>query len=209
MPTAGGPNTLGENNLVFAYDTGDVSNSYLGEPTANLIPSPGLNALPTFGNSWGTYNTNQYCGNNGCGVYWDLATVSGISSNIVTTSTAHGLRTFDVINPETTGGGVTSGTQYFVRAISSTQFTLHAYNGSQDGSQGYISLATGAFKVHDSIALDQRISINASGFPTKWFGNPHQPNSGLVKEIISNGYRNPYTGKFTDCIRLQDRKSVV
>ena len=35
MPTAGGPNTLGESNLVFAYDTGDVSNSYIGEPTVN------------------------------------------------------------------------------------------------------------------------------------------------------------------------------
>jgi hypothetical protein len=38
MPAAGGPNTLGESNLVFAYDTGDVSNSYIGEPTVNLHP---------------------------------------------------------------------------------------------------------------------------------------------------------------------------
>lgn len=36
MPTAGGPNTLGESNLVFAYDTGDVKNSYIGEPTTNV-----------------------------------------------------------------------------------------------------------------------------------------------------------------------------
>ena len=46
------------------------------------------------------------------------------------------------------------------------------------------------------------MSINSSSFPTKWFGNPHQPNSGLVKEIRTNGYKNPYTGKLTDCIRL-------
>ena len=39
MPTAGGPNTLGESNLVSAYDTGDVSNSYIGEPTVNLVPT--------------------------------------------------------------------------------------------------------------------------------------------------------------------------
>lgn len=186
---------------VFAYDTGDTRNSYIGEPTTNLIPSPTVNALPTTGNSWGTYNTNQYCGNNGCGNYWDLATVSSVSSNIVTTSTGHGLRTFDVINPQTTGGGVTAGTQYFVKVISSTQFSLHAYNGSQDGSQGYINTATGKFKVHDSIWLDQKVSINSSSFPTRWFGNPHQPNSGLVKEIITNGYDvNP--NKKTDCIRL-------
>jgi hypothetical protein len=36
MPSHAGPNTLGESNLVFAYDTGDVSNSYRGEPTTNL-----------------------------------------------------------------------------------------------------------------------------------------------------------------------------
>jgi hypothetical protein len=36
MPTHSGPNTLGESNLVFAYDLGDVSNSYKGEPTTNL-----------------------------------------------------------------------------------------------------------------------------------------------------------------------------
>ena len=40
MPSAGGPNTLGESNLVFAYDTGDVSNSYIGEPTVNVFPDP-------------------------------------------------------------------------------------------------------------------------------------------------------------------------
>jgi hypothetical protein len=39
MPTSSGPNTLGESNLVFAYDTGDVSNSYRGEPTTNLAPN--------------------------------------------------------------------------------------------------------------------------------------------------------------------------
>ena len=36
MPTAVGPNTKGEENLVFGYDLGDVSNSYKGEPTTNL-----------------------------------------------------------------------------------------------------------------------------------------------------------------------------
>ena len=51
MPTAGGPNTLGESSLVFAYDTGDVSNSYLGEPTANLINPNAPNIY-----SWWTRN---------------------------------------------------------------------------------------------------------------------------------------------------------
>ena len=37
MPLAGGPNILGESNLVFAYDTGDTSNSYIGQPTVNTV----------------------------------------------------------------------------------------------------------------------------------------------------------------------------
>ena len=37
MPAHSGPNTLGESNLVFAYDTGDVSNSYKGQPTVNTV----------------------------------------------------------------------------------------------------------------------------------------------------------------------------
>jgi hypothetical protein len=45
MPTAGGPNTLGESNLVFAYDTGDVKNSYRGQPTLNLLYVDGATNL--------------------------------------------------------------------------------------------------------------------------------------------------------------------
>jgi hypothetical protein len=37
MPTAVGPNTKGEENLVFGYDLGDARNSYKGEPTTNLV----------------------------------------------------------------------------------------------------------------------------------------------------------------------------
>jgi hypothetical protein len=186
---------------VFAFDTSDVINSYKGEPTTNLLPSPGLNGYPTYGNSWATYNTNQYCGNNGCAVYWDIPAIASVSSNIVTTVSAHPIRSFDVINPETTGGGVTAGTNYLAKRISSTQFSLHAYNSSQDGSQGYINPSTGGFKVHDSYWLDERVSVNASSFPTKWWGAPHLPNSAIVKEIIPGGFTN-VDGKKTDCIRL-------
>jgi len=37
MPSSAGPNTAGESNLVFAYDLGDVVNSYKGEPTTNTV----------------------------------------------------------------------------------------------------------------------------------------------------------------------------
>ena len=51
MPTSSGPNTLGESNLVFAYDTGDVSNSYRGKPGYNVLGTP----YAWVGNSTATY----------------------------------------------------------------------------------------------------------------------------------------------------------
>jgi hypothetical protein len=189
------------NGLVLSMDTAHVSSFVNSEPTTNLIPSPTINAYPTTGNGWGTYNTNQYCGNNGCAVHWDIPAIASVSSNIVTTVSAHQIRSFDVITPLTTGGGVSGGAQYLAKKISDTQFSLHDYNASQDGSQGYLNPATGRFKVHDSFWLDQRVAVNASSFPTKWFGNPHQPNSALVKEIITNGFNVPGM-PVTDCVRL-------
>ena len=201
MAVANGFGKVVMNGSVFMYDTGDTVNSYIGEPTVNLLPSPELNGYPTYGNYWYTYNTNQYCGNNGCGAYWDIPAIASVSNNIVTTVSDHQIRSFDVINPQTTGGGVTAGTNYLAKKISNTQFSLHEYNGSQDGSQGYVNTLTGGFKVHDSYWFDQRVSVNASSFPTKWWGAPHLPNSALVKEIIPGGFTG-VNGKQTDCIRL-------
>ena len=195
MSTAGPSKTISD-GLVFYYDTNNVK-SYTGEPTTNVIPSPSTNAIPTYGNGWGTYNTNQY----GTGTYASIGTVSAVTNNVVTMSAAHSLRTYDVMAAQTTGGGVSAGVSYFIKKLSSTAFCLYSYNSSQDGSQGYISLSTGTHKVYDSIALDQKVSINASSFPTMWYGPPHLPNSGLVKEIIPNGFDAIY-GKVTDCIRL-------
>ena len=60
MPTASGPNTLGESNLVFAYDTGDVNNSYIGEPTVNVFPDPKiLNGTSGWGISNATGGTTS------------------------------------------------------------------------------------------------------------------------------------------------------
>jgi len=188
------------NGLVLSMDAAHASSFVNSEPTTNLIPNPTVNAYPTTGNGWGTYNTNQYCGNNGCAVYWDIPAISSVSDNIVTTVSAHPIRSFDVINAQTSGGGITAGTEYFAKKISDTQFSLHDYNSSQDGSQGYLNPTTGRFKVHDSFYLDQRVAVNASSFPTKWWGNPHRPNSGLVKEVISGGFNLPGHA-VTDCLR--------
>jgi hypothetical protein len=197
MGISGGPNIIGDENLVFIYDTGD-SNSYKGEPTTNAIPTATINALPTYGNAWGTYNTNQYNGN----TYFSIGTISSVTNNVVTTATSHPLRTHDVVTPQTTGGGVSAGGYYFVKKISNTEFSLHEYNSSQDGSQGYTNPSTGYPVVWNSIALDQKLSINASSFPTMWWGPPHLPNSGIIKEIVPNGYDTENPRIKTDCIRL-------
>jgi hypothetical protein len=37
MPTSVGPNPSADNSIVFSYDVGDTSNSYIGEPTTNTV----------------------------------------------------------------------------------------------------------------------------------------------------------------------------
>jgi hypothetical protein len=61
----------------------------------NLIPSPTVNAYPTTGNGWGSYNTNQY----GSGTYFSIgSTVNDVSNNVITmTSAIIPLRTYDVM----------------------------------------------------------------------------------------------------------------
>ena len=196
MACAAGPD-VAEDGLVLALDGANFK-SFKGEATTNLIPSPTINSYPTTGNAWGTFNTNQY----NSAQYFSIGTIASVTSNVVTTSTNHPLRTYDVVRPQTTGGGVTAGTDYFVKKLSDTTFTLHAYNSSQDGSQGYISSSTGTHKVYDSIANDTRISVNATSFPTMWWGAPHLPNSGLVKEIRYSEFDAIPNLPPNDCIRL-------
>ena len=175
---------LSTRNLAFAFDMGNDLKSFSGAPTTNIVPDPDRNANFTTSNYWYSYNTNQYNGNS----YFTIPSISSVSSNIVTTSSAHPFRTFDVCRAETTGGGVTAGVNYFIKKVSDTQFSLHAYNGTENGSQGYL-VNDSYHKVHESIALDQRVSINATSFPTSWWGPPHLPNSACVKEIVPGGGR--------------------
>ncbi len=183
--------------LVLALDAANTK-SFRGEPTVNLLPNPTINAYPTVGNAWGTYNTNQY----GNGNFFSIGTVSSVSSNIVTMTSTHSLRSYDVMRPQSTGGGVTANVDYLIKKISSTQFSLHEYNNSQDGTQGHINTATGNHKVYDAFENDVRISINSTNFPTMWWGYPHLPNSGLVKELRTNGFIHPDTYTITDSIKL-------
>lgn len=183
--------------MVLCLDM-DNGKSFVGGPITNTLDNPSINAYPTYGNGWGTYNTNQYNGN----TYFSIGSISSVSNNIVTTSSPHPLFSYSVVTPQTSGGGVTAGTNYLIKKLSATTFSLHAWNSSQDGSQGYINPATGTHKVFDDFANDVRISVNASGFPTMWWGPPHLPNSCLVKELIPGGFTGIRGRAATDCIRL-------
>jgi len=200
MSSQQGYGRISTKNLIYYYDLSDTYNCYLGEPTTNILPDAANNGRFTTNNQWGTYNTNQYNG----GSYFSIGGIFAVISNIVNTSSPHPFRTFDAVTPQTTGGGVTAGVNYFINKIDDTSFTLHEYNDSQDGSQGYINPSTGYHKVHDSIALDQRISITSSGFPNMWWGPPHLPNTSHVKEIVSNG---GYV-KDTNCMRINVIRTV-
>jgi len=187
--------------LVLCLDAHDAK-SYAGEPATNLIPlaSGGDgNSRFTTTNAWGTYNTNQYNSNQ----YFSIGTISSVSNNIVTTSSNHPFRTFDAVRPQTTGGGVSYGTNYFIKKISDTTFSIHAYNNSQNGSQGYVR-SDGYHQVHESIATDTRVSINSTSFPTMWHGPAHLPNTCHVKEIVEGGGY----AKGTNCMRIHVTRTV-
>lgn len=171
-------------NLIFHFDAANPR-SYPGEATTNLISQ--VNAYPSVGNGWGTYNVNQYNG----AKYFSIGTVSGVSDNVVTMTAAHPLRTYDVVRPQTTGGGLTAGTNYYIKKVSTTQFSVHQYLSTQDGSLGFTCLA--------NIQSNTKISINATNFPTMWWGPPHLPNSGIIKTIIPNGFN--FEGRKHDCLR--------
>ena len=59
MPTSVGPNTYGEENLVFGYDLGDVSNSYKGEPAYNRHNYDKSVMSQTGFDAWGCYDGNN------------------------------------------------------------------------------------------------------------------------------------------------------
>ena len=89
MPQASGPKQLAKENLIFAYDIGDVKNSYAGEPATNLITSglPGyfgsggetlyqqslLGLMSDSGVFQRNYITSPNSGNNG-GLYKNFTT---------------------------------------------------------------------------------------------------------------------------------------
>jgi hypothetical protein len=178
------------------YYNREFSKSFRGEATNNLIGTYGngaVNSYPSSGNDWGTYKDRSY--NNGN--YFSIGTIASVSSNVITVSSPsalfNGLGTYDVIRPQTTGGGVVAGTDYYFKRQSSTTFTLHAYDTTEDASKTIDQILS-------SIISDTRISVNATSFPTMWWSPPHRPNSALIKTTVRDGFC--FDNRFHDCLRL-------
>jgi hypothetical protein len=178
------------------YYNREFQKSFRGEATTNLIGTYGTgaaNAYPSAGNNWGTYRDSLY----NSGVPASIGTIASVSGNVITvsspTSYFNSFATYDVIQPQSTGGGVTSGVNYYFKRLTSTTFTLHQYDGTDDAS-----------KTPDQVLFyinsDTKISVNATSFPTVWWGAPHLPNVALIKTAITNGFA--YDNRLHDCIRL-------
>ena len=178
------------------YYNREFSKCFRGESTTNLIGTYGagaVNSYPSAGNNWGTYRDSLY----NSGVPASIGTIASVSGNVITvsspTSYFNSFLTYDVIQPQSTGGGVTAGVNYYFKRLSSTTFTLHQYDGTDDAS-----------KTPDQVLFyinsDTRISVNATSFPTVWWGAPHIPNVALIKTAITNGFA--YDNRLHDCVRL-------
>ena len=179
------------------YYNREFSKSFRGEATTNLIGTYGggsANSYPSSGNYWGTYYAR---GPYGSGAFYSIGTIASVSGNVITisspTANFNALATYDVIRPQTTGGGVTANTDYYLKKLSSTTFTLHQYDGTNDASKTPEQILT-------YINSDTRISVNATSFPTMWWGYPHIPNSALIKTAITNGFA--FDNRLHDCLRF-------
>lgn len=178
-------NSIVASGLLMYYDLGNKK-SYSGPPLTNILPNGNNAGFPTTSSGWGTYNTNQY----GSGTYFSIGTITGVSGNIITCPN-HLLRTYDAVQPQTTGGGVTAGTNYLVRKWDANTFSLYAYDGTQE--------STNIFQTQVNLNNDNRVAVS-SGITNMWWGYPHLPNSGIMRQIITNGFQ--HNGRVHDCVRF-------
>ena len=178
------------------YYNREFSKSFRGEATTNLYGTFGAgdaNSYPSAGNNWGTYRDSLYNG----GAFASIGTIASVSGNVITVSSPtayfNSFATYDVITPQTTGGGLTANVNYYFKRLSSTTFTLHQYDSTNDGSKTPEQILT-------YISSDTRISVNATSFPTMWWGYPHLPNVALIKTAITDGFA--FDNRLHDCLRL-------
>jgi hypothetical protein len=135
MPTSSGPNRVVEANLVFAYDTLDTFNSYLGEPTTNLFTNPAFTS-GTSGWTFGSWDSGRYTYTveNIMGPFGEIVPALKVVRATPDTSFAH----FHQNN----GGKFTNGNTYTISAWVKGSGTLGQYN---QGGYGPITYSPSQF----------------------------------------------------------------
>jgi hypothetical protein len=172
MPVAGGPNTLGESNLVFAYDTGDVQNSYRGRPTVNVSAGLGLNNYNNVGGNVSTSITPIGQTYKGAEIYQQtLIPLDASGVSYLTNGNNPGIGVYH-------GGGGGTGGQYSGHTIffkpvgpmhSSPIFTHYSNIGGWQSTSNYEDMGDGWFRAKvlwysASTLSDQKFwAINPAG----------------------------------------------
>lgn len=154
MPTSVGPNTKGEENLVFGYDLGDIDNSYKGEPATNLITS----GLPGYFGSGGEtlYQERLYGLKSDSGVFQRNYVTNPATSDTSTFNNNGGLyKTF-------TTSTLNSATRYVQITFDFYLVTRYrTFGSSTRGLNGYLGI-TNTDSTTDIYFWDTRYS-NGSG----------------------------------------------
>jgi hypothetical protein len=151
MGIAGGPNILGDENLVFIYDIADTDNCYLGRPTTNILANAGLS---TYNNASGNVTSNlsatseTYRG----ATVWrqDLTALDSSGASYLSNANNPG------IGVVTSGGGGTANTYtghsiFFKPTVpmsSSPIFTSYSNIGGWQSSNLYESMGDGWFRAY-------------------------------------------------------------
>lgn len=182
MPTAVGPNTKGEENLVFGYDLGDISNSYKGEPTTNINNSSdkaqGINSPNGNRNFAGiavTVTPNHYYSAERPHVVRLVCTVTG----------SDGYKEF-----AQQSSGNTSGSTY----VYSFDYKFIIPNDSSDGTMGTPIVYGNGYKNPDSSGRQANTSVTNTPLKDGWirrsfkYDATYTGNNYYRTNVHSNGY---------------------
>jgi flagellar hook-associated protein 2 len=127
LTTATGGALARGKNLLYSLNGGGVLSGQSNTVTASSHGITGLSVAATKANSG--------------------SKVSSIntSTNVITSTESHGYATGDVVTLHTTGtapGGVSASTPYYVRALSSTSYSLHTSESGAIANTGMVSLSS-------------------------------------------------------------------
>jgi len=183
MPTSVGPNTFGEENLVFGYDLADVSNSYRGEPTVNLI-SGGSNWANGVGGTAGERNFASIVVEVTDNHYYS-AERPHVVRLVCTATGSSGYKEFA---QQSTGN--TSGSSY----VYSFDYKFIIPNDSSDGAMGTPFVYGDGYKTPDSSVYQAATSQTDTPLKDGWirrsfkYDATYTGNNYYRTNIHSNGY---------------------